>query len=325
MAEYKAGLIATKPNVATRKSSEMALGVINDNIEIVIGGSADLTHSNLTLTKGIASIKPGDFSGRYIRYGIREFGMSAAMNGISLHGGFIPFGGTFLIFSDYARGALRLSALMGVRVIYVLTHDSIGVGEDGPTHQPIEQLATLRALPHLHLFRPCDAVETAECWELALRATKNPSALALSRQNLPVLRTSIDVNLSAKGAYVLSEADGPRDLTLLATGSEVSLAMEAAKVLREAGKQVAVVSMVSMPCWELFAEQDDSYRASVLGKAPRLAIEAAERFGWDRWIGENGGFVGMSGFGASAPGTDVYKHFGITVETVVATAGKLSP
>jgi transketolase len=322
MAEYKAGLVASKPNVATRKSSEMALGVINDNIEIALGGSADLTHSNLTLTKGIASLKPGDFSGRYIRYGIREFGMSAAMNGIALHGGFIPFGGTFLIFSDYARGAIRLSALMGVRVIYVLTHDSIGVGEDGPTHQPIEQLATLRALPKLNVFRPCDAVETAECWELALGSAKNPSALALSRQNLPVLRTSSDVNLSAKGAYVLSEADGPRDLTLLATGSEVSLATDAAKVLREAGKKVAVVSM---PCWELFSAQDDSYRASVLGTAPRIAIEAAERFGWDRWIGERGGFVGMSGYGASGPGSEVYKHFGITVEAVVAAVGKLSP
>ena len=320
MAEYKAGLVASKPNVATRKSSEMALGVINDAIEIALGGSADLTHSNLTLTKGINSIKPGDYSGRYVRYGIREFGMAAAMNGVALHGGFIPFGGTFLVFSDYARGALRLSALMGLRVIYVFTHDSIGVGEDGPTHQPIEHLATLRALPNFHLFRPCDAVETAECWEISLASTNTPSALALSRQNLPTLRASSDVNLSAKGAYVLSEAEGARDVTLLATGSEVSLAMDAAKVLRDSGKKVAVVSM---PSWELFGAQDESYRASVLGSAPRIAIEAAERFGWDRWIGERGAFIGMPGFGASAPAADVYKHFGITVDAVVAAATKL--
>jgi transketolase len=322
MAEYKAGLISSKPKVATRKSSEMALGVINDAIPAAIGGSADLTHSNLTLTKGIASLKPGDFSGRYIRYGIREFGMSTAMNGIALHGGFLPFGGTFLIFSDYARNAIRLSALMRIRVVWVLTHDSIGLGEDGPTHQPIEQLASLRAVPHLRMFRPCDAVETAECWELALGAPRNPSALALSRQNLPTLRTSSDVNLSAKGAYVLSEADGPRDLTLLSTGSEVSLAMDAAKILREGGKKVAVVSM---PSWELFDEQDEVYRAQVLGTAPRLAIEAACRFGWDRWIGERGAFIGMHDFGASAPGPDVYKHFGITVEAAVEAGKKLAP
>jgi transketolase len=321
MAEFKAGLVANKPNVATRKSSEMTLEVINSAIPIALGGSADLTESNLTLTKGISAIVAGDFSGRYIHYGIREFGMSAAMNGIALHGGFIPFGGTFLIFSDYARGAIRLAALMGVRVIYVLTHDSIGLGEDGPTHQPIEQLATLRAMPNLHLYRPCDAVETAECWELALASIKTPSALALSRQNLPTLRTASDVNKSARGAYVLSEAEGKRDLTLLATGSEVSLAMNAAKVLRDQGKKVAVVSM---PCWDLFAKESESYRAEVLGSAPRLAVEAAERFGWDRWIGEQGVFIGMKSFGASAPGPDVYKHFGITVDAVVDAATKLT-
>ena len=243
------------------------------------------------------------------------------MNGIALHGGFIPFGGTFLIFSDYARGAIRLSALMGVRVIYVLTHDSIGLGEDGPTHQPIEQLATLRALPNLHLFRPCDAVETAECWELALGSVKTPSALALSRQNLPTLRDASDINKSARGAYILSEAGGKRDLTLLATGSEVSLAMEAAKVLRDQGKKVAVVSM---PCWDLFEKESEHYRAEVLGTAPRIAVEAAERFGWDRWIGERGAFIGMKSFGASAPAGDVYKHFGITVDAVVDAANKLT-
>jgi transketolase len=321
MAEYKAGLVANKPNVATRKSSEMALEVINGAIPIMLGGSADLTESNLTLTKGISSIVAGDFSGRYIHYGIREFGMSAAMNGISLHGGFIPFGGTFLIFSDYARGAIRLSALMGIRVVYVLTHDSIGLGEDGPTHQPIEQLATLRALPNLNLFRPCDAVETAECWELALASTSAPSALALSRQNLPTLRTTSDINKSARGAYVLSEAAGTRDLTLLSTGSEISLAMNAAKVLRDQGMKVAVVSM---PCWELFEKTSESYRAEVLGSAPRLAVEAAERFGWDRWIGERGVFIGMKTYGASAPAADVYKHFGITVDAVVDAAHKLT-
>jgi transketolase len=322
MADYKAGLLTSKPNVATRKSSEMALGVMNDAIPIMMGGSADLTVSNLTITKGQKSITPGDFSGSYIHYGIREFGMSAAMNGICLHGGFIPYGGTFLIFSDYARGAIRLSAVMGIRVIYVLTHDSIGVGEDGPTHEPIEQLAMLRALPQIHVFRPCDAVETAECYELALAETRHPSALALSRQNLPTLRTSCDTNLCAMGAYVLSEADGPRDLTLLATGSEVSLAMTAAKTLRENGKRVAVVSM---PCWELFEQQSADYRAQVLGAAPRIGIEAAFRFGWDRYIGAEGVFIGMSSFGASAPGPEVYKHFNITPEAVVAAATKISP
>ncbi len=258
----------SKPNVATRKSSEMALGIINAALPNSLGGSADLTHSNLTLTKGQASLTAEDFHGSYVRYGIREFGMSAAMNGIALHGGFMPYGGTFLIFSDYARGAIRLSALMGVRVIYVLTHDSIGVGEDGPTHQPVEQLASLRALPHLNVFRPADAVECAECWELALGSTKTPSALALSRQNLPTLRTSSDVNLSARGAYVLSEPDGGRDLTILATGSEVSLAVEAAKTLGARGG--IKVAVVSMPCWELFEAQDAGYRASVLGSAPRI-------------------------------------------------------
>ena len=320
MADYKRGLIDSKPNVATRKSSEMALGIINGAIPAMLGGSADLTHSNLTLTKGQASLAPQEFGGSYIRYGIREFGMSAAMNGIALHGGFVPYGGTFLIFSDYARGAIRLSALMGLRVIYVLTHDSIGVGEDGPTHQPVEQLASLRAVPNLNVYRPADAVETAECWELALGSTATPSALALSRQNLPTLRSSSDVNLCARGAYVLSEADGPRDVTLLATGSEVSLAMEAAKTLRDSGKKVAVVSM---PCWEIFDAQDAGYRAAVLGKAPRVAVEAAIGLGWDKYIGERGAFVGMHGFGASAPAPEVYKNFGVTVEAVVAAANGL--
>jgi len=320
MVDYKAGLVAKAPNVASRKASEMALEVINANIPTTLGGSADLTHSNLTITKGMASLKAGDFSGRYVRYGIREFGMSAAMNGIALHGGFIPYGGTFLVFSDYARGAIRLSALMGIRVIYVLTHDSIGLGEDGPTHQPVEHYAMLRATPNLHVFRPCDAVETAEAWEIALDARSTPSALLLSRQNLPTLRASADLNMTARGAYVLSADEGKRDVTFLATGSEVMLAMDAAKALRAEGKKVAVVSM---PSWDLFEEQPAEYRAAVLGSAPRVGIEAAARFGWDRYIGERGVFIGMEGFGASAPAPELYKHFGITVEAAVAAAHKL--
>ena len=260
---------------------------------------------------------PHDFSGRYVRYGVREFGMSAAMNGVALHGGFIPYGGTFFVFSDYARGAIRLSALMGLRVIYVLTHDSIGLGEDGPTHQPVEHFAMLRATPNLHLFRPCDAVETAECWELALGSKDAPSALVLSRQNLPSLRTSSAVNESERGAYVISADEGARDVTLLATGSEVSLAFEAAKTLRAAGKRVAVVSM---PSWDLFEAQPAEYRAEVLGSAPRIAIEAGVRLGWDRWIGERGHFIGMTGFGASAPAPELYRHFGITADAIVAAA-----
>ena len=322
MAAYKADLVAKAPNVATRKSSEMTIDVVNAAIPNTMGGSADLTHSNLTLTKGIESLKPGAFAGRYVRYGIREFGMSAAMNGIALHGGFLPFGGTFLVFSDYARGAIRLSALMGVRVVYVLTHDSIGLGEDGPTHQPVEHYAMLRATPNLHVFRPADAVETAECWEIAVNDKHAPSALMLSRQNLPTLRKDASTNQSARGAYVLQEADGPRDVTLLATGSEVSLAVNAARALAEKGKKVAVVSM---PSWDLFEAQDKAYRASVLGSAPRIGIEAASGFGWDRYIGPDGLFVGMQGFGASAPAERLYKHFGITLDAIVAAAETLSP
>ncbi|KAF0120337.1 MAG: transketolase [Methylocystaceae bacterium] len=270
----------------------MALGVINAATQATIGGSADLTHSNFTITKGMGEVAPDDFSGRYIHYGVREFGMAAAMNGIALHGGFAPYGGTFLVFSDYARGAIRLSALMGLRVIYVLTHDSIGLGEDGPTHQPVEHLAALRAMPNLHVFRPADAIETAECWELALASRHTPSVLSLSRQK-------------------------KRDVTLLATGSEVEIALAAADILDTQGLKAAVVSM---PCWELFEVQSEAYRAEVLGGAPRVAVEAAVRLGWDRWIGERGAFIGMSGFGASGPAGELYKHFGITPETVAAAA-----
>jgi transketolase len=257
-------------------------------------------------------------SGRYVHYGIREHGMAAAMNGIALHGGFIPYGGTFMCFADYARGAMRLSALMGQRVIYVMTHDSIGLGEDGPTHQPVEHLAMLRATPNLNVFRPADAVETAECWQIALETQSTPSVLALSRQNLPTLRTGhTPENQSARGAYVMREAKGQRRVTILATGSEVEIAMAAADALAKDAIEAAVVSM---PCWELFEGQSDDYRAGVLGTAPRIAVEAACRLGWDRWIGERGRFVGMTGFGASAPAPHLYTHFAITAEAVAAAA-----
>jgi transketolase len=321
MQAFKQHLVATTPNVATRKSSEMALSIINATLEQTVGGSADLTHSNLTLTKDLKPIAPGKFDGRYLHYGIREHAMAAAMNGIALHGGFIPYGGTFLVFSDYARGAIRLSALMRQRVIYVLTHDSIGLGEDGPTHQPVEHLAALRAMPNINVFRPADAVETAECWELALQSRATPSAMCLSRQNLPTVRRDASRNLSARGAYILRETTGPRDVTLLATGSEVEIALAAADALNSAGIQAAVVSM---PCWELFEAQDTGYRAAVLGTAPRIAIEAAVRFGWDRWIGDSGQFIGMASFGASGPAPELYRHFHITSEAVVDAVMRLT-
>ena len=312
---------ATK--VATRKSSEMALAVINNATSLTIGGSADLTHSNLTVTKGMESIRPGKFKGRYIHYGIREHGMAAAMNGIALHKGFVPYGGTFMVFTDYARGAMRLSALMEQRVIYVMTHDSIGLGEDGPTHQPVEHLAMLRATPNMNVFRPADIIETAEAWELALANEKTPSVLVLSRQNLPMLRDRHNPeNQSAKGAYVLRETAGPRDVTLLATGSEVEIAKAASdQLLAENGIRAAIISM---PCWELFEKQDKAWHNAVLGSAPRIAIEAAARLGWDRWIGENGAFIGMNSFGASAPAPELYKHFGITADAVIAKALELT-
>jgi transketolase len=314
-------LVAEKPKVATRKASETTLAAINAASEITVGGSADLTHSNLTITKGMAPIHPGDFSGRYIHFGIREHIMGAAMNGLSLHGGFIPYGGTFLVFSDYARGAIRLSALMRQRVIYVLTHDSIGLGEDGPTHQPVEHLAALRAIPNLLVFRPGDAVETAESWQAALAQPDRPSVLALTRQAVPTLRTEIGAeNLSAKGGYVLREPAGARDVTLLATGSEVETAAIAADLLAAEGVKAAVVSL---PCWELFELQSEDYRRAVLGTAPRVGVEAALRFGWDRWLGEKSAFVGMHSFGASAPAPDLFKHFGITAEAVADAAKSL--
>jgi transketolase len=320
LAEYKRSLVETSPKVATRKASEMALGVINAATDLTVGGSADLTHSNLTLTKDLKSVTPGRYAGRYIHYGIREHAMAAVMNGLALHKGAIPYGGTFLTFADYARGGIRLSALMGLRVVYVLTHDSIGLGEDGPTHQPIEHLAMLRATPNLHVFRPADAVETAEAWEIALNSETTPSVLALSRQNLPTFRTDVSENLTARGAYLARKPEVRRDITLLATGSEVEIALLAADLLANRGVDAAVVSM---PCWELFEQQSDEYRRAVLGKAPRVAIEAAARLGWDRWIGERGKFIGMESFGASAPAPELYAQFGITAEAVVNAACEL--
>jgi transketolase len=267
-------------------------------------------------------MKPNDFSGTYIRYGVREHAMAAAMNGMALHGGIVPYGATFLVFTDYCRPSIRLSALMEQRVIYVMTHDSIGLGEDGPTHQPVEHLASLRAMPNLNVLRPADAVECAECWEIALTTPGTPSILVLTRQGLPTMRIQNETeNLCAKGAYVLREADGARDVTLLATGSEIEIAVNASDMLGKEGIKAAVVSM---PCWKLFEAQDESYRSDVLGDAPRVAVEAACGFGWDKWTGPDGAFIGMSSFGASAPIADLYAHFGITAAAVVAAAKRVS-
>ncbi len=315
---FKAKVSAEKPSWATRKSSQEVLNVLAAAVPELVGGSADLTHSNLTNTKLSKSINHDDFSGNYIHYGVREHGMASVMNGLALHGGILPYGGTFFVFSDYLRPALRMSALMGVRTIHVLTHDSIGLGEDGPTHQPIEHLASLRAMPNLLVMRPADVVETAECYAAALANATGPSALALSRQNVPTLRTEhTSENLSAKGAYVLAEADGQRDVTIIATGTEVSLAMQARALLAEKGIKAAVVSM---PCWELFDKQGADYRASVLGKGLRVAVEAAATFGWERYVGEDGIIVGMESFGASAPADQLYEFFGITAAKVAEAA-----
>ena len=309
---------AEASKLATRQASGKVLDRLTDIVPELAGGSADLTGSNNTRTAAHSDVAAGDFSGGYIRYGVREHGMAAAMNGMALHGGLIPYGGTFLVFTDYARPAIRLSALMEQRVIYVMTHDSIGLGEDGPTHQPVEHLAALRAMPNLNVFRPCDAVETAECWELALQARETPSVLALTRQGLPTLRTEHRAeNACGRGAYVIADAGGDRQATLLASGSEVSIAVEAQALLKDGGIAAAVVSM---PCWELFERQPDDYRAAVLGDAPRVACEAASGFGWTRWTGGDGGFVGMSGFGASAPAARLYEHFGITAAAVADAA-----
>jgi len=310
---------AAKPAAATRQHSGTALEKIFGTIPDLIGGSADLTGSNNTYVKNTKVFDTPDYDGRYVNYGVREFGMAAALNGLALHGGAIPYGGTFLVFTDYARPAIRLAALMGIRVIHVGTHDSIGLGEDGPTHQPVEHFAALRAIPNLNLFRPADAVETAECWKLALGAERTPSVLALSRQKVPAVRTTVArENLSARGAYQLAGAGLPAQVTIFASGSEVSVALAARDLLEADGIGARVVST---PCWELFEAQPADYQAAVIGEtAVRVAVEAGVRQGWDRFIGADGVFVGMNGFGASAPAEALYKHFGITPAAIAAAA-----
>ncbi|HEY4943673.1 MAG TPA: transketolase [Rhizomicrobium sp.] len=318
LAELKTKLSAEKPNAGTRRSSERVLEVVNGTLATTIGGSADLTPSNNTKTKNIDDIKPGAYGGRYVHYGIREHAMAAAMNGMALHGGVIPYGGTFLVFSDYMRPAIRLAALMGIRTIFVMTHDSIGVGEDGPTHQPVEQLAALRAIPNLLVIRPADAVETVEAWEIALAHRSGPSLLAFSRQDVPTVRdVPIAQNMTAKGAYVVADTENAK-VTFIATGSEIGLAMEARELLKADGIAARVVSM---PCWSLFDEQPPAYRIQVLGPGTvAVAIEAGVRQGWGRYTGLHGRFVGMHSFGASGPYKDVYKHFGITPEAAADAA-----
>lgn len=309
-----------RPSIATRQASQLVIDTIAEALPNLLGGSADLTHSNLTRAKTQRPVRPDFFEGNYIHYGVREHAMAAAMNGIALHGGFIPYGGTFLTFADYSRPAIRLAALMGIRVIHVMTHDSIGLGEDGPTHQPVEHLASLRVIPGLLVFRPGDAVETAEAWDCALRAETNPSVLCLSRQALPAFRGATDnVNLVARGAYVVVEPASGRDVTLVATGSEVSIALEAAKLLAEDNIRAAVVSA---PCFDLFRNQSREYRTQVLGNAPRIGVEAAVEGDWARWLGDNGAFVGMTGFGASAPAERLYREFGITADAIAMAAAR---
>jgi transketolase len=321
IAAVKSDFIKEGAKLATRQSSQKVLEKLLPVVPGLIGGSADLTGSNGTLTKLHTVVKPGDFTGNYVHYGVREHAMAATMNGMALHGGIVPYGGTFLVFTDYCRPSIRLSALMQQRVIYVMTHDSIGLGEDGPTHQPVEHLAALRAIPNLNVMRPADSVECAECWEIALLSKTTPTILALTRQGVPLLRDRpSDENLSAKGAYVLIEPARARDVTLIGTGSELALAVAAAKALEGEGIAAAVVSM---PCSELFEAQSKSYWDDVLGESPRVAVEAAVPFGWSKWLGPNGAFVGMQGFGASAPAQHLYKHFGITAEAVAAAAHEL--
>ncbi len=317
--DLKVEMINQKTKVASRKASQMCLEKIVPHIPQIVGGSADLAASNLTFVEGMKTVTAADYAGNNVMYGIREHAMGALMNGMALHGGVIPYGGTFFVFSDYMRPSMRLAALMGLRVIYVMTHDSIGVGEDGPTHQPVEHLASYRAMPNMNVFRPCDAVETAECWQLALENESGPSILALSRQNLPLLRTAAKENLCAKGAYVISDVgtNKVRQVTLLATGSEVSLGLEAQKLLAEKGIAAAVVSM---PCWELFEKQGQAYQKAVLGDVPCVAVEAGARFGWERYAQA---FVCMECFGASGKGEALYAHFSITAEAVAEAAQRL--
>ena len=315
---YKKDLAADPQKVATRKASQMALEVINGEVAQTIGGSADLTGSNNTNSSQMQPVTPDDFSGSFVHYGVREHGMAAAMNGIALHGGFIPYSGTFLVFTDYCRPSIRLSALMKQRVIYVMTHDSIGLGEDGPTHQPVEHVSSLRAMPNLNVYRPADVVETIECWQLALESAETPSVIALTRQGLAQVRTDYKAdNLCSRGAYEVSAASSDAAVTLLATGSEVAIALDAQKTLEADG---IATKVVSVPSFELFAQQDDDYRAGILGNGVRIGIEAGVRQGWESLIGDKGGFVGMDSFGASAPINDLYNHFGITAERVIEEA-----
>ncbi|SHH99014.1 transketolase [Bradyrhizobium erythrophlei] len=319
--KLKDKLIAEPPTVATRKASELALDVLVPLMPELVLGSADLTPSNNTRTKGLKEVTPDDFSGRYLHYGIREMGMAGAMNGLALHGGFAPAGGTFLCFTDYARPSMRIAALSHAPVVYIMTHDSIGLGEDGPTHQPVEHLAALRAMPNLRVFRPADTVETAECWQLALENTSGPTVLALSRQNLTPARTVASAdNLCSRGGYELIAAQGEAKVSLYASGSEVEIAIAAQKQLAERGIATRVVSVPSL---DLLLEQPNAQRKAIIGKAPvKIAIEAAVRFGWDAVIGPDGIFIGMTGFGASAPAKDLYPHFGITAAAVVDAATK---
>ena len=313
--DFKAAAVSERPKLATRVWSQKVLEALVPAVPALIGGSADLTGSNGTRVPDHVPVTTDSFAGDYIHYGVREHAMAAAMNGLALHGGVIPYGGTFLIFTDYCRPGIRLSALMHQRVVYVMTHDSIGLGEDGPTHQPIEQLASLRAIPNLLVMRPADPIETAECWELALEQAERPSVLALTRQGVPVVRQDHQENLSALGAYILMPANNKRQVTLIASGSEIAIALEAREQLEADGVSTAVVSM---PCWELFEEQPAHYRDEVLGPgALHIAVEAASPFGWERWVGLDGGTVGLRDFGASAPGPALYEHFGLTAKHVV--------
>ena len=314
LAGLKKEFVEKKPNMATRNSSLKVLETLTGALPELLGGSADLTGSVGTKTKHLSAVTPTDFSGRYIHYGVREHAMQAIMNGISLHGGFIPYGGTFLVFSDYARPAIRLAALMGVRNVFVGTHDSIGLGEDGPTHQPVEHLAALRAIPNLLVLRPADEIEVAECWEIALQAEGTPSVISLTRQNVPTIRTEFAENKSARGGYIISEKKNP-NATIIATGSEVGIAIEAQKQLEAAG---IAVNVVSMPSMELFEQQDAIYKNSVLGSGLVAVIEAGIRQCWDKYLGRDGVFVGMNSFGASAPYQILYKEFGITAENLAA-------
>ena len=312
--DHIARLLADPKAVATRKSSELALEALTAVCPELVGGSADLTGSNLTVTKSTAPLNRDDYAGRYISYGIREFGMAAAMNGIALHGGIIPYGGTFLVFSDYSRPAIRLGALQRARVVHVMTHDSIGVGEDGPTHQPIEHVMSLRLIPGLDVYRPCDSVETAECWQLAVERADGPSLLALSRQNLPPLRTEATENRSARGAYRLRVAVGPRRVVIMATGSEVAIAVETAEALEAQGIGADVVSM---PCWSRFDTQPADYRADLLpADVLKVSIEAGVTTGWERFTGDGGMRIGIDSFGASGPGDKLYAHFGLTAAAI---------